>query len=107
VFQELGVNKLIPARGADSRNDEDIRKIGDIFGFIQVFGFSIAAGSGARDDCLHLCSTDLVARDLYRHGGKDDIALVAKTDDIAVHVLGHFFSVLQDTLVGDLIHLQA
>jgi len=91
MFQKLGVNELVPARRADRRNNENIRKKGNIFRFIQVFNFRIATGTRTRYDSMHLCSTDLVARDLYRHWSKNHIPLVTETNDIPVNILCYFF----------------
>lgn len=53
VLHELGVDELVAARRADSRDDENIGKIGDILGGIEIFYFGIACRTWARDSCLH------------------------------------------------------
>jgi hypothetical protein len=91
VFEHLGIHEFVAAGRANCRNDENIRKIGNIFCGIQVFYLGIACWAGTRNDCTQrLSPTDLVARDLHGHGGKYNIALVAKTDDITIDILCHF-----------------
>lgn len=92
VFEHPGIHELIAAGRTDSRDDENIRKIGNIFCGIQVFYLGITSWARTRNDRTQcLCPADLVARDLHRHRCEYHIPLVSKTDDVAVDILCHFF----------------
>jgi len=51
VFEQLGIDKAVATGRTDRRNDENIRKIGNIFCCIQVFYLGITRWAWTRNDC--------------------------------------------------------
>lgn len=54
LFEHLGIDKAVATGRTDCRNDENIRKIGNIFCCIQVFYLGIARWARTRNDCTQL-----------------------------------------------------
>ncbi len=93
MFQELRVDEPEPARRTACTDEEETRKVRDIFGLVNVFDLRIADRAGTGDNPAHVSADppDLFPRDLNGVGRNDHVSLVAESDYIAVDVLCDFF----------------
>ena len=91
----LCINIAVSAVGTVCADDENIGEIGYVFGLVPKIYLKGTGRTRAGNDLLHDASgsADLVAGNLDRHRGQDDIALVTESDDIPVDVLGDFLKV--------------
>jgi len=69
MFQKLGIHELVPAGGTDCRNDENIRKIRDIFCFVNIFYFSIAVRTRTRYNSFQSYAPPIRSREIFTDMG--------------------------------------